>query len=100
MLEILEYLEKKISEIPVSDDETGDYLEYTLISDNSVNVNYGWTSYEEGDSNDLIIEITESKIKVVFSNSGHCVMGGDYDTTEEHIFDNKTQLFDWLNDNL
>lgn len=98
ILELLEYLDARIKEIEASyrpGDETGDNLSYEIIDNFTIAVNYGWTTYEESDDNDITISFG-TNIIVNTNNSGHSVYGGDYDSLDTLIFNNITELISWL----
>ena len=103
MFELLEYLERKIFEIESSympGEETGPYLSYDIIDDNSIYLEYGWTSYEEYDHN-IVKIIFGDKIIIDRSNRGYCVFGdGEFENVEHILLDNTDNLIDWLNDEL
>jgi len=107
MFELLEFLERKKLEVEASwipGDETGANLSYDLINDTSIELLYGWNSYEEGDDNEVLIFFPDSlfpdidKIMVERTNSGHSCMGGDYDNRERLEFDTESELIEWLNE--
>lgn len=98
MFELLEYLEQKIVDINsewLPGDETGASLSYDIIDDNSIHLDYGWTSYEEGESNEVDILFSD-KIIVNKIMSGHSVYGGDYENNDNFEFNNITELINWL----
>jgi len=100
MFELLDFLERKILEIELSyrpDEETGPYLSYNIIDDNTIDLDYGWTSYEEY-SHNVVRIIFEDKIIIDRNNRGYCVFGdGEYENIEHTILDNTNNLIDWLN---
>ena len=100
MFELLEYLDKKIFEIDsyyMPGEETGPYLSYDIIDDNIIDLDYGWTSYEEY-SHNVVKIVFGDKIIIDRSNRGYCVFGdGEYENIEHTILDNVYNLIDWLN---
>lgn len=104
MFELLEFLERKIVEVEASGDETVANLSYDLIDDTSIEIDYGWNSYEEGDDNKVLVFFPNflfpdtDKIMIERTNSGHSCMGGDYDSRERIEFDTESELIEWLNE--
>lgn len=82
-----------------SGDETGSFMSYEITDDNSIEVNYGWSDYEEGDNNTLVISFGD-QIKVDISSGGYSVMGGDYDESRNLFFNEISELIKYLSEEL
>ena len=98
ILELIEYLDARINEIEASyrpGDETGDSLSYEIIGNFTIAVNYGWTSYEEGQDNNVTI-LFGSNITVTKETSGYSVYEGEYNDQENFVLNNITELISWL----
>lgn len=93
---LITFIDKKIVELPTCG-ECGLYINYDIMDDDSIVINYGYSGYEEGDDNNIIITFNEDNIKVDKNSGGHSVMGGDFEDIEILYFQSDTQLIDWLN---
>jgi hypothetical protein len=102
ILEFIAVIENHKSIIESSylpDVETGQYLNYEIIDDDVLNIDWGWTSYEECDNNTAVVTFGD-KINVQQSNSGNSCFGGNYDNTYEDTFDDLTNLIKWFESEL
>lgn len=103
ILNLIDYLENKKEiiddEFKKSGREVGPFFEFEMTDDNNVNINYGFTDYEEGEDNTLLISI-EDKIKVNRVSGGHSVMTGDYNDNDNIDFNNITELIKWLEEEI
>ncbi len=81
------------------DDETGSHLNYDIIDDNTLSIDWGWTSYEECDNNTAIITFG-NKIDVQQFSSGNSCFGGDYENTYDDTFNSVSDLIKWFESEL
>ena len=98
ILELLEYLDERIKEVEASwrlGDETGDNLSYEIIDNFTIAINSGWSSYEEGENNDVTISFGVN-ITANINTSGYSVYGGEYESQDNLIFNDTTELISWL----
>ena len=101
ILELMNFLDieiKKVDNTWKPGDETGAYMNYTL-KDDTIELNCGWSDYEEGYSSTYLIKL-EDKITLTKDSGGHSVMGGDYENSESFTFNNLQELISWLSENL
>lgn len=77
--------------------EVGSFLNYNIISDEEIELNYGFNSYEEHDINNCKMIFEESKIIVNIENSGYSVYINEYNNKDEITFNNLYTFLDWLN---
>jgi hypothetical protein len=93
---IINYLDNRKSEINEefikSGREVGPFLQYEIINDFTISVNYGFSDYEEGENNTSIITLTHDKITVNKNSDGYSVMVGDYDDEKNFVFNNITEF--------
>jgi hypothetical protein len=101
---IINYLDNRKKEIDEefikSGREVGSFLYYEIIDDFTINVNYGYSDYEEGEDNTSIISLTNGGIRVDKNSGGHSVMVGDYDESENFDFNNITELLQWMSEEM
>jgi len=76
-------------------DETGSYFNYEIINDELIEVNYGWSDYEESSNNSLEFYFND-KIKVVKIDGGYSVYDGDYNDNKTYEFNDIDELLKWL----
>jgi hypothetical protein len=101
ILELISYLDEKIKVVEstwMPGDETGENLSYDFIDDNTIIIEWGWTSYEECDCNTATVIFNDDKINVEQSNSGNSCFGGDYESNSKMTFDNILELINYLNE--
>jgi hypothetical protein len=75
-------------------------LNYEIIDDFTITINYGFSDYEEGEEITTTISLLDDKIKVDKSFDGYSVMGGEYKDDHNFIFDNVAELIEWLSDEI
>jgi hypothetical protein len=98
ILELIGYLDEQIKEVEstwLPGDETGSTLSYEIVDDNTIVIDYGWTSYEECESNDVTI-LFGANITINRNTSGYSVYGGEYEYQENGSANNITELISWL----
>ena len=98
---VLSFLDDKIKIIDAEPcEECGDYLTYEITTDKTLFVEYGWSTYEEGDSTDLLITFSDS-ITILKDNGGHSVYG-DYENTQVIRFEleKEEEFLKWLNEEI
>ncbi len=93
--ELISFLDEKKSLIDNDTDECGDYLEYQLIGDDTIIIDFGWNSYEEGDSTSFNITFGDI-ITVVSDSGGHSVMGGDFEENVTLTFTSTEDFTKWI----
>lgn len=57
-------------------------LDINNIEPNKIDFEFGWSSYEEGESNLCTLIKEGDKYTITQNTSGYSVEGGEYDTTE------------------
>jgi len=67
------------------------YIDYEWKNNKTLEMEYGWSSYEEGYCCELVIEF-DAKINVIKKEDGYSVMGGNYDDKNETIYNNVDEL--------
>lgn len=74
----------------------GSYPDIEILeeSDTHMIIEYGWSDYEESDNTNITIDLEDMSITSI--ESGHSVMEGDYDSTEELPFESWDLLFEHL----
>lgn len=97
---LLTYLDERIAQWNFigRHDETGAMnLTYEIISDNQVTVTFGWSDYEESNSDEFTIVINpDNSATCISDNQGHSVMGGDYENKNTENFLSVTALINFL----
>lgn len=88
-VEILDYYRRTGSEV-------GPDLTYEIVDDNTISIDYGWCDYEEHENNTAIINFLYDTITVLKVNDGYSVYGGEYDNSDEMVFEDSDKLIEWL----
>lgn len=92
--EITEYYRKTGSEV-------GPTLDYAIVDDNTIDANYGYWDYEEGEDIQVKIHVTSDEIKVERNNSGSSVMCEfPFNDDSTLIFSNETDFLTWLKEDI
>lgn len=96
--QLIEYLDQKVTnndQFIRFNTEIGSFINYQILNDNSIDVEYGWMSYEEGENNEIHIVINEN-IQISKQVDAHSVYGGDYDDNEFLIFNTICEFKKWF----
>lgn len=96
--QLIEYLDQKVTnndQFIRFNTEIGSFINYQILNDNSIDVEYGWASYEEGENNEIHIVINEN-IQISKQVDAHSVYGGDYDDNEFLIFNTICEFKKWF----
>ena len=96
---MLDEIERKImtKEIRNLVDHYQSYETFELIIEKDVlTISTSWNTYEESAEESFIIDLRKFSIKTI--SSGHNVEEGDYDISEEDIYENFDILLEELND--
>lgn len=98
MFELLTHLDTEVQKTEASwspGDETGNFFRYEIIDDSTVQVDYGYSGYEECDNNEITVGVDD--IITVNKNSyGYSIDGGSYEHTETLHFNTIHELIQWL----
>ena len=100
--ELFENAQKEINEYyKKTGSEVGPILDYTIIDDSIIELNYGWCDYEEGENSQVKINFTTDDIKIEKNTSGSCVMcDNPYSEDSSFVFFNEDDFFNWLIDDI
>jgi len=101
---ILTYIEDKILQLSNSglpDQEVGNFLNYEIVNDETLQLNYGFSGYEEHENNELIIRFYPNIIILNKKVNGFSVMsedGSDYNDIVVFELKSNEELINYLNE--
>ena len=78
-------------------DECGGFeISYQILSEYEIDVEFGWSSYEEHEDNNVKIIFSSENIKIKHKYNGHSCFGGDFNHEVEYTFNDENELILWF----